>query len=247
MHWWSATCWLLLPLLLLLLTTSAETGHIRFPSSSADDDSAGPTILKIEPCPESATSSAPCAANVRPVDVADQEETVEAVLWSRYNLSSTTTSDLLEAASGDHQVAALAAASSTEEMQLVPVQVPNEGSGGPEDSPEELISENEVMLLRNQYRWIMDKPATWRKRYLNETHENSNALVEAFKNKTKPLKSLTYEGQKGFQNEFLDILGKGKRRSANRCIRMCSGFFKGRATSLHFPAGSRYKIYNRRW
>lgn len=190
----------------VLLITSASTGHVRFPSSA--DDESGPTILKIEPCANS-TALSPCTASVRPVDVAN-EETVEAVLWNRLNLSSTsgtTNSDLLEAASGDQHVVALAAASSTEEMQLVPVQVPDEGSG---DSPEQLISENEVMLLRNQYRWIMDKPAAWRKRFINETHNNSNVLVEAFKNKTKPIKSLTYEGQKGFQNEFLDILGKGK-------------------------------------
>lgn len=79
--------------------------------------------------------------------------------------------------------------------------------------PEQLISENEVISLQNQYRWILDKPTTWKKRYTpltnGTTQTNANALIEAFKNKTKPIKPLSYEDQKGFQNEFLDILGKG--------------------------------------
>lgn len=168
-------------LALLPLLAASSAGHVRFP---ADEPSSAAVL---EPCPDPGT---PCAV-VQPAE--------EAPLWSRRN-SSTAAADLLEAASGDQ------AGSSTEEMQLVPV--PDAGSG--DGSAEQLISENEVLQLRNQYRWIMDKPAVWRKRFLNETRNSSNALVEAFKNKTKPIKSLSYEGQKGFQNEFLDILGKGK-------------------------------------
>ncbi|XP_065216276.1 phenoloxidase-activating factor 3-like isoform X2 [Planococcus citri] len=94
--------------------------------------------------------------------------------------------------------------SSSPNFQVVPVH---------SAQPEQLISENEVISLQNQYRWILDKPTTtWKKRYtpLNNgtTQTNTNALIEAFKNKTKPIKPLSYEDQKGFQNDFLDILGK---------------------------------------
>lgn len=200
----------------LCMVTLIGAARIRFPTSKHDQTE------ELIPCNNSATlnftsteyvyniNGIPCSVSQYIRDPShDVNDTSEAFLaesdWQNFNIS--WSNDPLqgsESSVDDVQILYESSTKSTD-FQIVPVH----------GTPEQLISENEVISLQNQYRWIMDKPTTWKKRYtpLNNVTQfaqtDSNALIEAFKNKTKPIKPLSYEDQKGFQNEFLDILGKG--------------------------------------
>lgn len=202
----------------LFVVTVINAARIRFPASQQDQ---GDELI---PCNNSATfnpnsteflyniNGVPCAValpqptsepayqNYQLVNSTDQEQFDEPD-WQNYNLS--WSNDSLQGSETDDVQIIYDSSTKSTDFQIVPVH----------GNAEQLISENEVISLQNQYRWILDKPATWKKRYTPLTNgtqaSSSNVLVEAFKNKTKPIKPLSYEDQKGFQNEFLDILGKG--------------------------------------
>lgn len=208
--------------MLALCSVGDEAARIRFPSIAHDQ----PTLLQIEPQAEESSPLIPCNSssvsdfvyningipcsvptNVNHTDGASlTDEEDDDQLWQQYNLSGWRQPE------ADMQYES---STTLAEFEMVPVRTSGVGSGsgsgsGSGPGQEQLISENEVASLQNQYRWIMDKPNGWKKRYVNASHDTSNALVDAMKNKTKPIKALSYDDQKGFQNEFLDILGKGK-------------------------------------
>ncbi|XKL65838.1 hypothetical protein PGB90_009258 [Kerria lacca] len=182
-----------------------SAARIRFPGAGIE-----PTILKIEPCVNSSNSSqlqgAPCNSGIVSTYLNNNEDNDDfesTDFWQKYNLSDWSQAESLQGSESINNMHVILRSSTpVEGIQMVPVHQTVE------HQHEQLISENEVLSLQNQYRWIMDKPTTWKKRYGNGTQNNSNELVEVFKNKTKPIKALSYEDQKGFQNEFLDILGK---------------------------------------
>lgn len=118
---------------------------------------------------------------------------------------------------------------SSTSSNVVPIQSGGGGGGSgssntPVNGEQQLVSENEIISLQNQYRWILDKPSPWKKRFSNLQHNSTNTeagsssvLNEMLRNKTRSASSsaiankpLSYEDQKGFPSEFLDILGKGK-------------------------------------
>lgn len=193
---------------------TGNAAKIRFPSVKQDTEDSEPLI----PCNGSTFSNfvyningVPCrvASNYSIHTVKNTENTPSLTdeegkkLWQRYNLSEWKKPQPYLTDDGHFFYESSTMIS---EYEIVPVHSNNVLG----TSQEQLISENEVASLQNQYRWIIDKPTTWKKRYVNGSQTNSNALFDAFKNKTKPVKSAPYDGQKGFQNEFLDILGKGE-------------------------------------
>lgn len=205
-----------------VLLMTGDAAKIRFPSVKPDrtlvasDSDLQPSLI---PCNGSTLSNFVYNINGVPCSVASNhtvhttlkstESTPSSAekegsnLWQHYNLSEWKKPQPLHTDDGY-----VFYESSTEisAFEVVPVQ----SNQAPDASQEQLISENDVASLQNQYRWIIDKPAMWKKRYSNGSQANSNVLVDAFKNKTKPAKVASYNGQKGFQNEFLDILGKGE-------------------------------------
>lgn len=216
--------------MLALCSVGNDAARIRFPSIAQDQ----PTLPQIKPehdspplipCNSSNVSDfvyhingVPCSVptnyviqplvinrtkDENPLTTSEHDDQ----LWQRYNLS-TWKQPEVEMLYESSTVLA--------EFEMVPVRTSGINDNSSDVSStnngvghEQLISENEVASLQNQYRWIMDKPSSWKKRFTNDTsHDSSNALIDVMKNKTKPIKGLSYDDQKGFQNEFLDILGK---------------------------------------
>jgi hypothetical protein len=193
-----------------------DAAKIRFPNVKHQDQTLVSADIEplVIPCNGSTSSDFVYNINGVPCSVASNIKNTEnkpsltdeegSKLWQRYNLSEWKKQQPLQTDDGH-----VFYESSTiiSEFEMVPVHSNNVPLGAGQD---QLISENEVASLQNQYRWIIDKPTTWKKRYVNGSQANSNALVDAFKNKTKPSKAVSSNGQKGFQHEFLDILGKGE-------------------------------------
>lgn len=201
-----------------LLFTS-DSAKIRFPSVKPEQTIIRTDIEPLIPCNGSILPNFVYNINGVPCSVASNHTAQTVVkntgstpslveeegskLWQRYNLSEWKKPNPLQTDDGHVFYESSTVVS---EFEMVPVHSNSVIS----TSQEQLISENDVASLQNQYRWVIDKPAIWKKRYGNASQANSNALVDAFKNKTKPVKATSYSGQKGFQNEFLDILGKGE-------------------------------------
>lgn len=218
--------------MLALCSVGNDAARIRFPSVAQDQ----PTLLQIKPehesppiipCNSSNVSDfvyhingIPCSVPtnyvIQPLVVNHTKDENSLTtseqddqLWQRYNLSTWKQPEVEMLYESSTALA---------EFEMVPVRTSGVNYSSSDASStnngvgqEQLISENEVASLQNQYRWIMDKPSSWKKRFTNDTsHDSSNALIDVMKNKTKPIKGLSYDDQKGFQNEFLDILGKGE-------------------------------------
>ncbi len=182
-----------------MLASCGSAARIRFPSATLVNE---PTILKIEPCRNLSCDQTNSGYVMRPVDEMGEYADTESAFWQKYNFTDWSPQDSMQGSESTDDTRRVTQLTTTEDI-MVPVHPPMQ-------SHEQLISENEVLSLQNQYRWIVDKSMSWKKQFGNETYNSSEVFVDAFRNKTKPIKSLSYADQKGFQNEFLDILGKGK-------------------------------------